>query len=98
MAVDKLLMDAIDSSGLAGLQSNKSMQRLEQISSLRAHGISNSIDLPQLAVCGDQSSGKSSTLEGLTNIPFPRADGVCTKVSAIFMHCSDSMVGLARSH
>ncbi|KAK1808936.1 hypothetical protein LTR12_016699 [Friedmanniomyces endolithicus] len=67
------------SSGLAGLQSNKSMQRLEQISSLRARGISNSIDLPQLAVCGDQSSGKSSTLEGLTNIPFPRADRVCTK-------------------
>ncbi|KAK0246868.1 hypothetical protein B0A54_17779 [Friedmanniomyces endolithicus] len=91
MAVDKLLMDAIDSSGLAGLQSNKSMQRLEQISSLHARGISNSIDLPQLAVCGDQSSGKSSTLEGLTNIPFPRADGVCTKfpTEVIFEHSEE---------
>ncbi|KAK0246875.1 hypothetical protein LTR29_018030 [Friedmanniomyces endolithicus] len=79
MEVDNLLRVAIGSSGLAGLQSKKSIQRLEQISSLRARGISNSIDLPQLAVCGDQSSGKSSTLEGLTNIPFPRADGVCTK-------------------
>ncbi len=83
MEVDNLLRVAIGSSGLAGLQSKKSIQRLEQISSLRARGISNSIDLPQLAVCGDQSCGKSSTLEGLTNIPFPRADGVCTKVSAI---------------
>ncbi|KAK0301961.1 hypothetical protein LTR82_018050 [Friedmanniomyces endolithicus] len=79
MEVDNLLRIASGSSGLAGLQSKRSIQRLEQISSLRARGISNSIDLPQLAVCGDQSSGKSSTLEGLTNIPFPRADGVCTK-------------------
>ncbi|KAK0302177.1 hypothetical protein LTR91_023883 [Friedmanniomyces endolithicus] len=64
MEVDNLLRIASGSSGLAGLQSKRSIQRLEQISSLRARGISNSIDLPQLAVCGDQSSGKSSTLEG----------------------------------
>ncbi|KAK1033209.1 hypothetical protein LTR33_016748 [Friedmanniomyces endolithicus] len=79
MEVDNWLRIAIGSSGLAGLHSKKYIQRLEQISGLRARGISNSIDLPQLAVCGDQSSGKSSTLEGLTNIPFPRADGCCTK-------------------
>lgn len=69
------------SDGLSGLKSEKSMQRLEQVSSLRARGISKNIDLPQLVVCGDQSAGKSSVLEGLSNIPFPRADGVCTKVS-----------------
>jgi len=98
MEVDNLLRVANGSSGLAGLQSKKSFQRLEQISNLRARGISNSIDLPQLAVCGDQSSGKGLTLEGLANIPFPRADGVCTKVSAIFMHCSDPLAGFARSY
>lgn len=67
--------------GLSGLQSEKSIERLEQISSLRARGISKDIDLPQLVVCGDQSAGKSSVLEGISSIPFPRADGVCTKVS-----------------
>lgn len=67
--------------GLSGLQSEKSIERLEQISSLRARGISKNIDLPQLVVGGDQSAGKSSVLEGISNIPFPRADGVCTKVS-----------------
>lgn len=65
--------------GLSGLRSSKSVQRLEQIASLRARGIGDDIDLPQLVVCGDQSAGKSSVLEGLTGIPFPRDDGVCTK-------------------
>ncbi|TKA61218.1 hypothetical protein B0A55_10932, partial [Friedmanniomyces simplex] len=32
-----------------------------------------------LVVCGDQSTGKSSVLEGITGIPFPREEGVCTK-------------------
>lgn len=30
-------------------------------------------------VVGDQSSGKSSVLEGLTNLPFPRDSGLCTR-------------------
>lgn len=30
-------------------------------------------------VVGDQSSGKSSLLEGLTGLPFPVASGLCTR-------------------
>ncbi|KAL4907042.1 P-loop containing nucleoside triphosphate hydrolase protein [Aspergillus multicolor] len=30
-------------------------------------------------VCGDQSAGKSSVLEGISGIPFPRQDGLCTR-------------------
>lgn len=30
-------------------------------------------------VCGDQSAGKSSVLEGISGIPFPREDGLCTR-------------------
>jgi GTPase SAR1 family protein len=36
-------------------------------------------NLPQIAVVGDQSSGKSSALETITGVPFPRASGACTK-------------------
>lgn len=68
-----------ESVGFSGLHSSKSTRRLEQIADLRARGIGDHIDLPQLIVCGDQSAGKSSVLEGLTGLPFPRQDGVCTK-------------------
>jgi len=30
-------------------------------------------------VVGDQSSGKSSVLEGLTDLPFPRDNGLCIR-------------------
>jgi len=38
-----------------------------------------SVDLPQIIVCGSQSSGKSSTLEALSGIAFPTAEGLCTR-------------------
>ena len=71
--------DAIGTPSLAGLRSVKSTHKLNQINSVRATGVGDYISLPQLVVCGDQSAGKSSVLEGITGIPFPRQDGVCTK-------------------
>jgi GTPase SAR1 family protein len=35
--------------------------------------------LIQIAVLGDQSSGKSSVLESLTGFSFPRGAGLCTR-------------------
>ncbi|KFY02398.1 hypothetical protein V494_00073 [Pseudogymnoascus sp. VKM F-4513 (FW-928)] len=65
--------------GLEGLKSKKSTQRLNQIDRIREFGVGDHISLPQLVVCGDQSAGKSSALERITGIPFPRDDDVCTK-------------------
>ncbi|KFY95921.1 hypothetical protein V500_02612 [Pseudogymnoascus sp. VKM F-4518 (FW-2643)] len=65
--------------GLEGLKSKKSTQRLNQIDHIREFRVGDHISLPQLVVCGDQSAGKSSGLERITGIPFPREDGVCTK-------------------
>ena len=69
----------IDSFGLRGLQSSASLKRLSLISNLRSRGVGDHIDLPQLVVSGDQSTGKSSVLEGITGVPFPRQDGLCTR-------------------
>jgi GTPase SAR1 family protein len=52
---------------------------LEKIDKLFACNVGEYINLPQLVVVGDPSSGKSSVLEGLTKLKFPRNSGLCTR-------------------
>ena len=52
---------------------------IDLIDQLRAVGIEKDIQIPQIAVMGDQSSGKSSVLEAISGIPFPRGSGLVTK-------------------
>src|SRR5690348_2367046 len=52
---------------------------LDKIDKLFASNVGDLIDLPQIVVVGDQSSGKSSVLEGLVGFPFPRDSGLCTR-------------------
>ena len=52
---------------------------LEKIDKLFACNVGDYISLPQLVVVGDQSSGKSSVLEALTTLPFPRESTLCTR-------------------
>jgi GTPase SAR1 family protein len=52
---------------------------LDIVSQLRKCGLNSVLSLPQIVVCGDQSAGKSSVLEALTEIPFPRKDNLCTR-------------------
>ncbi|TQN64043.1 Interferon-induced GTP-binding protein Mx2, partial [Colletotrichum shisoi] len=76
-----------------GLRSQRSTQRLNQIEKIRANGIGDLVDLPQLVVCGDQSAGKSSVLEGITGIPFPRQEGLCTRfpTEIILRHSNETL-------
>ncbi|RDL35917.1 Uncharacterized protein BP5553_06529 [Venustampulla echinocandica] len=64
---------------LQRLQSAEQMELLDVVDSLRAQGLSEIVALPQLIVCGDQSSGKSSVLEAISGIPFPRQENLCTR-------------------
>ncbi|KAK3986686.1 P-loop containing nucleoside triphosphate hydrolase protein [Cladorrhinum sp. PSN332] len=53
---------------------------LAKIDKLREKNIDkHRVPLPQLVVVGDQSSGKSSLLESLTGIPYPRDVELCTR-------------------
>lgn len=54
---------------------------LDTIDELRSQGVGKLLGekgLPQIIVCGDQSSGKSSVLEALTRVRFPTRSSVCT--------------------
>src|SRR5271156_191832 len=61
------------------LQSRDLGQLLDVIDVLRSQGVSNYVSLPQLVVCGDQSSGKSSVLEAVSGVRFPTKDNLCTR-------------------
>jgi hypothetical protein len=68
-----------DTTELSGLRSKEQLDLLDEIDKLRQSGISDHVSLPQIAVCGDQSSGKSSCLEAISGIPFPRKDTLSTR-------------------
>ncbi|KAF8243761.1 hypothetical protein K440DRAFT_605883 [Wilcoxina mikolae CBS 423.85] len=53
------------------LQTKRPFDLLDEIDQLQSHGISESVSLPQIVICGDQSSGKTSFLQAITGIPFP---------------------------
>ncbi|EHK17598.1 uncharacterized protein TRIVIDRAFT_160704 [Trichoderma virens Gv29-8] len=63
---------------------------LEKVDKLRDLSISQLVPLPQLVVVGDQSSGKSSLLESLTGIPFPRDQSLCTRYATQITSSRDS--------
>ena len=60
------------------LLSREHSELLDIIDQLRSQGVSQHVPLPQLIVCGDQSSGKSSVLEAVSGIRFPTKDSLCT--------------------
>lgn len=53
--------------------------QLDKIDKLRDLGVHDYVALPQLVVVGDQSSGKSSVLEAVMELPLPRDSGLCTR-------------------
>ena len=69
----------LDLSALGDLHSEDHLELLDVVDSLRGLGLGEFLPLPQLIVCGDQSSGKSSLLEAVSGVPFPRKDNLCTR-------------------
>ncbi|KAK6496979.1 hypothetical protein TWF481_001958 [Arthrobotrys musiformis] len=85
-------------SNLEALDSAARSQLFDIIDKFRELNISEDISLPQLVVVGDQSSGKSSLLEGLTEISFPVASDLCTRFATqIVLRRADDDEGHVRA-
>jgi len=52
---------------------------IDKINKIRSYGLNKMITIPQIAILGDQSSGKSSVLEAITKLSFPRNIETCTR-------------------
>ncbi|KAG9308178.1 P-loop containing nucleoside triphosphate hydrolase protein [Chiua virens] len=66
--------------GLSGSEdSGNRKAMLQLINRLRDTGVQTDIDLPMIAVIGNQSAGKSSLIESISGITLPRSSGTCTR-------------------
>ncbi|EUC26876.1 hypothetical protein COCCADRAFT_10352 [Bipolaris zeicola 26-R-13] len=61
------------------LCSKDQLDLLDSVDRLRSQGIDHYVSLPQIIVCGDQSSGKSSVLEAISGVSFPVKSNLCTR-------------------
>ncbi|KAI8628485.1 dynamin family protein [Xylariaceae sp. FL1651] len=64
---------------LSSLCSEDQLELLDAVDRLRLQGLDHYVSLPQIIVCGDQSSGKSSVLEAISGVPFPVKSNLCTR-------------------
>ncbi|KAF9555054.1 hypothetical protein CPC08DRAFT_643464 [Agrocybe pediades] len=66
--------------GLSNSQlSHGRRKMLDLVNKLHSTGVQVDVDLPQIAVIGAQSAGKSSLIESISGITLPRAAGTCTR-------------------
>ena len=70
---------------------------LNSVDSLRSQGISHYVSLPQIIVCGDQSSGKSSVLEAISGVSFPVKSNLSTRFPTELVLRKTSQMGVTVS-
>ena len=74
-----MILNNFQTDGLNSLCDKDQLKLLNAIDNLRSQGISYYVSLPQIIVCGDQSSGKSSILEAISGVSFPVKGNLCTR-------------------
>ncbi|MCJ1306749.1 hypothetical protein MMC25_000392 [Agyrium rufum] len=74
-----MVMKPFHTDALGGLGSEDQLDLLNSIDYLHSQGISHYISLPQIIVCGDQSSGKSTVLAAISGVSFPTKSNLCTR-------------------
>lgn len=80
-----------------GLCSKDQLDLLDSVDRLRSQGIDHYVSLPQIIVCGDQSSGKSSVLEAISGVSFPIKGNLCTRFPTELILRKSKHVGVSVS-
>ncbi|KAH8655575.1 dynamin family protein [Xylariales sp. PMI_506] len=92
-----MLLTTFQSESLNGLCSEDRLDLMDSVDSLRSQGINHFVSLPQIIVCGDQSSGKSSVLEAISGVSFPIKSNLCTRFPTELVLRRTSQVGVTIS-
>ena len=92
-----MVLKPFHTEALNGLCSKDQLDLLDSIDCLRSQGISHYVSLPQIIVCGDQSSGKSSVLEAISGVPFPTKSNLCTRFPIELVLRKTSHIGVSVS-
>jgi GTPase SAR1 family protein len=92
-----MVMSKLSTDALSGLCTKEQLDLLDSIDTLRLQGISHYISLPQIIVCGDQSSGKSSVLEAISGVSFPVKSNLCTRFPTELVLRKSAQIGASVS-
>jgi GTPase SAR1 family protein len=92
-----MVLKPFQTDALNRLCSKDQIDLLDSIDCLRSQGISHYVSLPQVIVCGDQSSGKSSVLEGISGVLFPINGNLGTRFPIELVLRKTSHIGVSVS-
>lgn len=71
---------------------NRIQPKLDALEQIRADLNKERVSVPCIAVVGEQSAGKSSVMEYIADIQFPRAENTCTRCPTIASLVCDSSI------
>lgn len=84
-----MISTTMDMKQIKSLSAIGQTEFIDVVDELRAEGLSNFTSLPQLIVCGDQSSGKSSVLQAISGLVFLSKNIPCTRFATeVILRCA----------
>ena len=92
-----MVLTSFQTDALNGFGSKDQLDLLDSVDCLRSQGISHYVSLPQIIVCGDQSSGKSSVLEAISGVSFPVKSNLSTRFPTELVLRKTSQMGVSVS-
>jgi len=79
LRTSKMVLKPFQADALNRFCTKDQLDLLDSVDCLRSQGISHYASLPQIIVCCDQSSGKSSVLEAISGVSFPVKSNLSTQ-------------------